>query len=163
MSSFQTAGVLLFLILAFHPNEVAEGQTVPPGRHRLAVAQRGPLLSFSPWFQAPGHSLVFARLEPLGYPGLLTPVEPRLEAFLQPALSIAQTGLPISGPSAGRRFTLVGGGLLLSGALLGGDLGRATAVAGFGIGLYGLRFWAPEPAEPSPQSGWRTPGGAGPR
>ena len=42
----------------------------------------------------------------------------------------------------GQTLMLVGGAAFLAGLIIGGDAGTAIAVAGAGIGIYGLYLWA---------------------
>lgn len=54
----------------------------------------------------------------------------------------ATTALAQSRIRRGQTLMLVGGAAFLAGLIIGGDAGTAIAVAGAGIGIYGLYIWA---------------------
>ena len=45
------------------------------------------------------------------------------------------------GPSEGKAAAIVGGALMITGLLVGGDTGTLIAVGGAGLGLFGLYIW----------------------
>ena len=45
------------------------------------------------------------------------------------------------GPSEGKAAAIVGGALMITGLLVGGDSGTLIAIGGAGLGLFGLYIW----------------------
>jgi hypothetical protein len=45
------------------------------------------------------------------------------------------------GPSEGKAAAIVGGALMITGLLVGGDGGKVLAIGGAGLGLFGLYIW----------------------
>jgi hypothetical protein len=45
------------------------------------------------------------------------------------------------GPGEGKAAAIVGGALMITGLLVGGDTGTLIAVGGAGLGLFGLYIW----------------------
>lgn len=54
----------------------------------------------------------------------------------------AVTAVAQSRMRRGQTLMIVGGAAFLAGLIIGGDAGTAIAVAGAGIGIYGLYLWA---------------------
>jgi len=44
-------------------------------------------------------------------------------------------------PSEGKAAAIVGGALMITGLLVGGDAGTVIAIGGAGLGLFGLYIW----------------------
>jgi hypothetical protein len=45
------------------------------------------------------------------------------------------------GPGEGKAAAIVGGALMITGLLVGGDGGKVLAIGGAGLGLFGLYIW----------------------
>jgi hypothetical protein len=45
------------------------------------------------------------------------------------------------GPSEGKAAAIVGGALVITGLLVGGDGGKLIAIGGVGLGLFGIYIW----------------------
>ena len=45
------------------------------------------------------------------------------------------------GPREGKAAAIVGGALVITGFLVGGDGGKAIAIGGAGLSLFGLYIW----------------------
>jgi hypothetical protein len=45
------------------------------------------------------------------------------------------------GPNEGKAAAIVGGALMITGLLVGGDAGTAIAIGGAGLGLFGIYIW----------------------
>jgi hypothetical protein len=46
------------------------------------------------------------------------------------------------GPNEGKAAAIVGGALVITGLLVGGDGGKVIAIGGAGLGLFGIYIWA---------------------
>jgi hypothetical protein len=46
------------------------------------------------------------------------------------------------GPSEGKAAAIVGGAMVITGFLVGGDGGKLIAIGGAGLGLFGIYIWA---------------------
>ncbi|MFC1660429.1 hypothetical protein ACFL3S_03035 [Gemmatimonadota bacterium] len=148
------AALVMSVVLTLGFSGILEGQRIPGRRPPFPVLRGAPLISLSPWLRSSGFPLVTGPLEPLGHPGLLTPVSPRLEAYLRSSPPVVGEPIPFSGPASGRTLTVAGGGLMVSGALVGGGFGQAAMVAGLGLGAYGVRLLLPRKKQ-SARIRWR--------